>query len=93
MKIGYWLKDPGEVGRRILEWWKNGFGEANIQYAISLILLAQPHSAAMERAFSQLTYIWRVTNRQGLEDQAYLRCMLRCNNKLIITKQIMYSIN
>ena len=47
-------------------------------HAISLILLAQPHSAAMERVFSQLTYIWRVTNRQGLEDQAYLRCMLRC---------------
>ena len=37
-----------------------------IRYAISLILLAQPYSAAMERVLSQLTYIWRVTNRQGL---------------------------
>ena len=23
-----WLKDPGEVGRRMLEWWKNGLVEA-----------------------------------------------------------------
>ena len=54
-----WLKDPGEVGRRILEWWKKWFRGSNpcpnIQYAISLMLLAQPHSAAMERVFSQLT--------------------------------------
>ena len=62
-------------------WWKQSMSP-DIQYAISFILLAQPHNAALERVFSQLTYIWRVTNRPGLEDRAYLRWMLRCNNKL-----------
>ena len=48
--------------------------------ALSTILLAQPHSAAAaERVFSQLSYVWRIIGTKALQDQAYLRTMMRVN--------------
>lgn len=79
-----WRKDPGEVARRILIWWRESLQSGrfkNIALALSIILLAQPHSAAAERAFSQLSYVWRITGRQALQDQAYIRTMMRVNNQ------------
>lgn len=52
-----------------------------VAMALSIILLAQPHSAAAERVFSQLSYVWRISGKQALqEDQAYdLRTMMSIN--------------
>jgi hypothetical protein len=75
-----WRKDPGEVARRILIWRRESLQSGrfkNIALALSGILLAQPHSAAAERAFSQLSYVWRITGRLALQDQAYIRTMMR----------------
>jgi hypothetical protein len=77
-----WKTDPGEVARRILIWWRAMLHTGKfktVAMALSIILLAQPHSAAAERVFSQLSYVWRITGRQALEDQAYLRTMMRVN--------------
>jgi hypothetical protein len=79
-----WRKDPGEVARRILIWRRESLQSGrfkNIALALSGILLDQPHSAAAERAFSQLSYVWRITGRLALQDQAYIRTMMRVNNQ------------
>lgn len=82
-----WKDDIGERGRRIYEWWKTAMeARANViprfYKAVRLIVLSQVSSAAVERIFSQLTFIRRVVGDHIVGDMLELRAFLRCNNDL-----------
>lgn len=80
-----WKNDIGERGRRIYEWWKTAM-EARADVipsfykAVRLIVLTQVSSAAVERVFSQLTFIRRIVGDSIVGDVLQLRTFLRCNN-------------
>ena len=48
--------------------------------AVRLIVLTQVSSAAVERVFSQLTFIRRIVGDSIVGDMLQLRTFLRCNN-------------
>ena len=83
-----WKDDIGERGRRIYEWWKTAMESRAdvIPYfykAVRLIVLTQVSSAAVERVFSQLTFIRRIVGDSIAGDMLQLRSLLRCNNGLV----------
>ena len=82
-----WKDDIGERGRRIYEWWRAAMKDrANVipcfYKAVRLIVLDQVSSAAVERVFSQLTFIRRIVGDGIVGDMLELRAFMRCNNGL-----------
>ena len=60
----HWKIDVGERVRRVYEWWTTAMKERSDTVpccfkAVKLIALSQTSSAAVERVFSQLTFIRR----------------------------------
>jgi hypothetical protein len=59
-----WKQDVGERARRIYDWWRVVMNEKRgvptFQEAVRAIATTQVSSAAVERVFSQLTFIRRV---------------------------------
>jgi len=83
-----WKDDIGERGRRIYEWWRTVMNERsgvipNFCKAVRLVVLSQASSAAVERVFSQLTFIRRVVGDNTVRDMLELRAFMRCNNDLV----------
>lgn len=50
--------------------------------AVKLIALSQTSSAAVERVFSQLTFIRRAVGDYTVRQMLELRALIRCNNGL-----------
>jgi hypothetical protein len=77
-----WKHDVGERARRIYDWWRVVMNEkrgvSKFQEAVRIIATTQVSSAAVERVFSQLTFIRRaigdLATREVLETRAYVRC-------------------
>ena len=75
-----WEKSPAEKARRIFEWWK--IRVPVFKYwptALRLIVLVQPSSAFVERAFSQIKLIIEQIGVSGLEETLEARALVRCN--------------
>lgn len=84
-----WKQDVGERSRRIFDWWRMLMNERKLdlphfQEAVKLLATSQTSSAAVERVFSQLTYIRKAvgdkTSSEALEARAFVRCH---NDKMI----------
>ena len=83
-----WKQDVGERSRRVYDWWRTVMLEKSdeiphFQKAVMLAVLAQPSSAAVERVFSQLTFIRRAVGDLTTRDVMELRAFIRCNNNLL----------
>ena len=66
----------------VCEWWKRHDGEIpSWAKACKLILLIQPSSAAVERAFSLLENSFSKRQEHSLEDYVSLSIMLQYNRK------------
>lgn len=84
-----WRDDVGERGRSIYEWWRVAMNARrsdvipSFYKAVQLVALSQASSAAVERVFSQLTFIRRVVGDSTVRDMLELRAFFRCNNKLV----------
>jgi hypothetical protein len=75
-----WEKSPAEKARRIFEWWK--IRVPVFKYwptALRLIVLVQPSSAFVERAFSQIKLIIQQIGVSGLEETLEARALVHCN--------------
>ena len=82
-----WKKDVGERARRVYEWWTTAMLERGDTVpccfkAVRIIALAQTSSAAVERVFSQLTFIRRAVGDNTLRQMMELRALIRCNSGL-----------
>mmetsp|Transcript_12077 Transcript_12077/g.17359 ORF Transcript_12077/g.17359 Transcript_12077/m.17359 type:complete len:122 (-) Transcript_12077:31-396(-) len=70
------------------KWWRTVMNERsgvipNFCKAVRLVVLSQASSAAVERVFSQLTFIRRVVGDNTVRDMLELRAFMRCNNDLV----------
>jgi len=70
------------------KWWRTVMNERsgvipNFCKAVRLVVLSQASSAAVERVFSQLTFIRRVVGDNTVSDMLELRAFMRCNNDLV----------
>ena len=75
-----WETSPAEKARRIFEWWK--IRVSVFKYwptALRLVVLVQPSSAFVERAFSQIKLIIEQVGESGLEETLEARALVRCN--------------
>ena len=82
-----WRDDAGERGRRIYEWWRVAMNERRDVipsfYKAIRLALTQASSAAVERVFSQLTYIRRVVGDSTVREMLELRALFRCSDELL----------
>ena len=77
------LDDPIEKARRVWEWWRVNNAFPGIHYfatAARLIALVQVSSASVERIFSQLKLICKVTGDSPLEETVTYHVLQRCND-------------
>ena len=82
-----WKQDIGERSRRIYDWWRTVMNERNgtipcFEEAVRLVAVVQVSNAAVERVFSQLTFIRRAVGDATLRDVMELRAFIRCNSGL-----------
>ena len=79
-----WKLDAGEYAQRIWYWWKPMKDKYPFHgLAIRLVVLAQLSSCSVERVFSALDRIRRVTGENIKADMMeILRLMLQCNGDL-----------
>ena len=82
-----WKQDVGERSRRVYEWWRVVMNEKKglqfFQKAVRLIVTVQVSSAAVERVFSQLTFIRRAIGDKATRDVLETRAFIRCNGNLV----------
>ena len=83
-----WKQDVGERSRRIYEWWRVIMNERkhcipNFQQAVRLVATVQASSAAVERVFSQLTFIRRAVGDRTSSDVMEMRAFIRCNSSKV----------
>ena len=91
-----WKQDVGERSRRIYAWWMVVMNEKKdeipyFQKAVRLVAVVQASSAAVERVFSQLTFIRRAVGDSTLRDTMELRSFIRCNNGLVADFNVIHS--
>ena len=78
-----WKDDAGEYAERIWRWWKTRKDKFPMHgLAIRLIVLAQLSSCSVERVFSKLEKIRKITGETLKEDMLEVRLMLQCNGTL-----------
>ena len=82
-----WKQDVGERSRRLYDWWRVVMNEKRglqfFQKAVRLIVTVQVSSAAVERVFSQLTFIRRAIGDKATRDVLQTRAFIRCNGNLV----------
>ena len=89
----HWKIDVGEGARRVYEWWTTAMKERSDTVpccfkVVKLIALSQTYSAAVERVFSQLTFIRRAVGDYTVRQMLELRALIRCNNGLEVNFQV-----
>jgi hypothetical protein len=71
------------MARRIWEWWKTKVTYVKLfdywPTALRLVVLVQPSSAFVERAFSQVKHIVDQLGVSALQSNIEARLMVRCN--------------
>jgi hypothetical protein len=85
-----WKRDVGERARRVYDWWRvimnDNRGVPTFQEAVTVRLIAttttQVSSAAVERVFSQLTFIRRAVGDLATQQVLETRAFVRCNNSM-----------
>lgn len=81
-----WKQDVGERARRVYDWWRvimnENRGVTTFQEAVRLIATTQVSSAAVERVFSQLTFIRRAIGDLSTQQVLETRAFVRCNNSM-----------
>ena len=78
-----WKLDAGEYAHRIWHWWKPMKDKYPFHgLAIRLIVLAQLSSCSVERVFSALERIRKVTGENIKSDMMEICLMLQCNGPL-----------
>ena len=78
-----WREDPIERARRSWAWWKRFFIAKKLQFwghAMRLVVLVQPSSASIERAFSQLKQIVDACGETMLKETFEYRMLRRVNH-------------
>ena len=83
-----WKEDPGELARRIFEWWKIRIRVSNTDFiffaiAIRLAILLQISSCDVERTFSQVVAIQNVCGKQMKKPVIECRMFSPVNAKLL----------
>ena len=83
--LSAWMQDPGEKGRRILEWWVvrlNGHDYFKyFKVALRLVVLVQPSSAIVERANSRLKQIIECIGEHSLAETLEFRAFRALNKQ------------
>ena len=78
-----WNNDAGEYAQRIRKWWKPRKHKYPFHGVdICLIFLAQLSSCSVERVFSKLENIGKVTGEHLKEDMCEIRLLLQVNEDL-----------
>merc|ERR1712087_596159 len=85
----HWREDPGELARRIFEWWKiriHGISNTDFIFfaiAIRLAILLQVSSCDVERGFSQWVAILNACGKQMKKPVIESRMFSRVNANLL----------